>query len=135
MCASTAAVHFTRSGTKSNKLHTVAFFFRHFLLFTPYRLPRSESAEELVTRAKMQPRQHKSREDFRLSRWPDVSWNVISQTALGMVVFSGIKFQKELPEGNKEEEGKGQQQTTCRFCKVGRAHAADYGSLLGAKKK
>lgn len=82
----------------------------------------------------MQPRQHKSREDFRLSRWPDVSWNVISQTALGMVVLSGIKFQKELPEGNKEEEGKGQQQTTCRFGKVGRAHAADYGSLLGAKK-
>lgn len=81
----------------------------------------------------MQPRQHKSREDFRLSRWPDVSWNVVSQTALGMVVFSGIKFQKELPEGNKEEEGKGQQQTTRRFCKVGRAQA-DYGSLLGATK-
>lgn len=85
----------------------------------------------------MQPRQHKSREDFRLSRWPDVSWNVVSQTALGMVVFSAIKFQKELPEGNKEEEGKGQQQTTRRFCKVGRAQqtmAACWGQQQQKKK-
>lgn len=94
------------------------FFF--FLLFMSYFLLWSESVQSLVAWVKMQSWQQKSREDLCFFYWPDVSRKVISQTAIRMVVFNRLKFQKELPEGNKEEEGKSQQQTKCRFCRIGR---------------
>lgn len=58
----------------------------------------------------------------------------MSQSALGMVMFSGIKFQKELPAGSKDDEGKGPAADNMSLLQS-RQKAADYGSLLGAKKK
>lgn len=53
-----------------------------------------------------------------------------------MVMFSVITFQKELPEGKKKKEEEEKKSAADNMLLLqSRWSAAEYGSLLGAKKK